>query len=56
LAERKEKIWIDINYTMTELWTYIQIIFEQEELVEISKAVITRIKEDFKHMPREANK
>ena len=56
LSEAKEKIWIDINSTMTELQTSIQIIFEQEELVERSKAIITGIIEDLEHIPGEANK
>lgn len=33
LAEAKHNIWHNINANVTELWPYIQIIFEQEELV-----------------------
>ena len=33
LAQAKENIWIDISQSMTEVWTSIQIIFEQQELI-----------------------
>lgn len=34
LAEVKKNIWYNINANITELWSYLQIIFEQEELVQ----------------------
>lgn len=56
LAKAKEKIGIDINSTMAKLWTSIQIIFQHEELVKRSKAVITGVKKDLENMHGEKNK
>jgi len=37
IAQAKENIWIEINTSMTELQPSIKIIFEQEDLLQISK-------------------
>lgn len=33
LSQAKEKIWVDINASLTKLWPSIEIIFEQEDLL-----------------------
>lgn len=40
LVEAKKSIWHKINANITKLWSSIQIIFEQEELVQNVKAAI----------------
>jgi len=54
LAQAKEKIWIDINKSMEEIWPSIQIIFEQHELVQKAKEAIEKIKEELGEIPTEA--
>jgi hypothetical protein len=46
LAQAKEKIWMDINKSMSEIWPSIQIIFEQHELVQKAREAIEIIKEE----------
>jgi hypothetical protein len=38
LAEAKENIWMDISKSINEIWPMVQIMFEQNELVQRSKA------------------
>lgn len=40
---------MDINKSITNLWPSIEIIFEEEELLEKSKEVITEVKKDLGH-------
>jgi chromosome segregation ATPase len=37
LVEVKEHVWMDITKSINEIWPMIQIMFEQNELVKISK-------------------
>jgi hypothetical protein len=46
LAQDKEKIWIDIDKSMLEIWPSIQIIFEHHELVQKARGTIEIIKEE----------
>ena len=46
---------MEINEAMIEIWSSIEIIFEQEELVQRSKEVIKEIKENLAQKPGEAN-
>jgi len=46
LSKAKEKIWVDINSTIIDIWRSIKIMFEQEELVIRAKSSIIGIKED----------
>lgn len=38
--EAKEEVCIDINSAISDLWSSIEIIFEQEKLLEKAKATI----------------
>lgn len=40
LAQDKEDIWLDISHSITEVWSSIQIIFEQQELIAKCRAEI----------------
>jgi hypothetical protein len=51
LSEAKENIWMDISKTMEEIWSFIQIIFEQHELVHKAREEIEKIREDLGEIP-----
>jgi hypothetical protein len=51
LVEVKESVWTDINKSMNEIWTMIQIMFEQNELVQRSKQDIKKIRSELGEMP-----
>jgi hypothetical protein len=55
LVEVKESVWTDITKSMNEIWPMIQIMFEQNELVQISKQSIEKIRSELGKMPTEAN-
>ena len=55
LAEAKEKIWMDMSKSMAEIWTLVQIMFEQHELVLRSRKAIDQTKGELGEMPTEAN-
>ena len=40
LSQAKENIWTNINATIIDIWPVIQIIFEQEELIQILKKTL----------------
>jgi hypothetical protein len=54
LAQAKKNIWVDINKSMSEIWSSIQIIFEHHELVQKAREAIEIIKEDLGERPTEA--
>lgn len=54
LAQVKENIWKRIEEAMVEICPYIQIIFEQKELIEISSEAIEKIKVRLGDKPSEA--
>ena len=55
LAEAKENIWMDISKSMNEIWTMVQIMFEQNELVIRSRLVIEKIKGELGEMTSKSN-
>jgi hypothetical protein len=46
LSEAKENIWMDINKSMAEIWPFIQIMFEQHELVQKAREAIEKIRKN----------
>jgi hypothetical protein len=54
LAQAKEKTWIDINKSISEMWPSIQIIFEKHELVQKVRGAFEIIKEELGERPTEA--
>jgi uncharacterized UPF0160 family protein len=54
LVEVKESVWMDITKSMNEIWSMIQIMFEQKELVQRSQQAIEKIREELGEMPTEA--
>lgn len=54
LAEEKHSIWHNINANVTDLWPFIQIIFEQEVLVQTVKVAIEKTKSYIEHKLEEA--
>ena len=56
LFEAKENIWMDINKSMAEIWPFIQIVFEQHELVQKVREAIEKIREEMGERPTEATK
>ena len=55
LVESKENIWMDISKSINEIWSMVQIMFEQQELVLRSRQTIDNIKGELEEMPTEAN-
>jgi hypothetical protein len=51
LAEVKESVWTDITKSMNEIWSMVQIMFEQNELVQRSKQAIKKIRLELGEMP-----
>ena len=51
LSESKEKIWMYICQSMTEMWPLIQIVFEQHELVQRARQAIDRIRGELGEIP-----
>ena len=45
---------MDINKSMAEIWPFIQIIFEQHELLQKAKETIGKIREELGEIPIEA--
>ena len=45
LLEVKENIWMDINKSMEEICPFIQIVFEQHELLQKAREAIRMIRE-----------
>jgi hypothetical protein len=56
LSEAKENIWTDIIKSMEEICSFIQIIFEQNEVVQKAKEAIEKIREELGERPREVTK
>jgi hypothetical protein len=54
LSEAKENIWMDISKSMAEIWPFIQIVFEQHELVQKARQEIEKIREELGERPIEA--
>jgi len=54
LTQAKENIWTHIIQSMTDVWSSIQIIFEQQELITRCRAVIEEHKEALKNKLEEA--
>jgi hypothetical protein len=54
LFEVKESVWMDITKSMNEIWSMIQIMFEQNEMVQRSQHAIKKIREELGEMPTEA--
>lgn len=55
-SEAKEKIWVDIISTISEVWPSIEIIFEWEQLLQKATTSIQEIKEELGHKNGESNK
>ena len=55
LAQANENIWVKINEAITEIWPSIEIFFQQEELVQISKEILEKVKDSLGQIPGEAN-
>jgi hypothetical protein len=51
LAKAKENIWIDIAKSINEIWSMVQIMFEQHDLVLKSRQAIDRIRTELGEMP-----
>jgi hypothetical protein len=54
LAEAKENIWMDISKSINEIWSMVQIMFKQKELVQRRRQAIEKIKGELGEMPIEA--
>ena len=54
LSWAKENIWVDIRKSMEEIWPFIQIIFEQHEMVQNAREAIGKIREEIGERPTEA--
>jgi hypothetical protein len=54
LVEVKENVWMDITKSINEIWPMVQIMFEQNELVQIRKQLIENIRGELGEMPTEA--
>jgi ribosomal protein S3AE len=54
LVEVKESIWTNITKSMNEIWPMIQIMFEKNKLVQISKQTIEKIRTELGDMPIES--
>jgi hypothetical protein len=54
LSKAKENIWMDINKSMAEIWPFIQIVFEQHELVQKDREAIGKIREELGEKPTKA--
>lgn len=54
LAQAKERIWVDINHAITNVWPSIQIIFEQEELIDRCQKTIKQVRTTLGQKPAEA--
>jgi len=55
LVEAKRSIWNNINANISELWSLIQTIFQQEELMQNVKAAVEQTKIKIEHRPTKAH-
>jgi DNA-directed RNA polymerase sigma subunit (sigma70/sigma32) len=53
-SEAKENIWMDINKSMAEIWRFIQIVFEQHEMIQKARQATKRIREELGENPTKA--
>lgn len=51
LPQYQENTWIYIHKSMNEIWPYIQIIFEHNELIKKSKETIEQIRDQLGDNP-----
>jgi hypothetical protein len=51
LSEAKENSWMDISKSMAKIWPFINIVFEQHELVEKAREAIGNIRQELGEKP-----
>lgn len=56
LAEIRRILWANIFQSITDIWTSIQVIHEQIDLVKVAQEEIQRARDSLGHMPEQANR
>lgn len=56
LEEIKQILWVNITQSINEVWTSIQVIFEQVDLVKATQQEIQKTRAQLGQMPEEANR
>lgn len=56
LGEIKSILWANIGQSITDIWTSIQIIHEQIDLVTVAQEEIQKARDPLGHMPEQANR
>ena len=56
LGQAKEQLWANIIDSVNDMWSSIQVIFEQNDLVKEAIEAIQRVKAELGDMPKEATK
>lgn len=55
LGDMKEILWANIIDSINDVWPFIQVIFEQTELVKLATEAIHKTMEELGDKPKEAN-
>jgi len=55
LRDMKDILWANIIDSINDIWPYIQVIFEQTELIKIVVEAIKKTKDALGDKPKEAN-
>ena len=56
LSELKEILWYNIIQSIKNVWSSIQIIYEQQDLVRLALEEIEKAREELGNMPEDANR